>query len=165
VSDAILVLNAGSSSIKFSVFPGHETPGRQGLICEGECEGIGHRGHFFAKDRSGASLVDEVLGEATSHEEALSALLRWLESHYLGNQLVAAGHRVVHGGSLYAAPVLIDASVTAELRRLTPLAPLHQPHNLAAIDALTRLHPGLPQIACFDAAFTIPSPKSPRRSR
>jgi acetate kinase len=153
VSDAILVLNAGSSSIKFSVFPGHETPNRQGLICEGECEGIGHRGHFWAKDRGGAPLVDEVLAEATSHEEALAALLRWLEVHYLDNQLVAAGHRVVHGGSLYTAPVLIDASVTAELRRLTPLAPLHQPHNLAAIDALTKLHPGLPQIACFDTAF------------
>jgi acetate kinase len=153
VSDAILVLNAGSSSIKFSVFPGHETPSRQGLICEGECEGIGHRGHFRAKDRSGAPLVDEVLGEATTHEDALAALLCWLESHYLDNQLVAAGHRVVHGGSLYTEPVLIDATVTAELRRLTPLAPLHQPHNLAAIDALTKLHPGLPQIACFDTAF------------
>ena len=73
MSDAILVLNAGSSSIKFSVFPGHETPSRQGLICEGECEGIGHRGHFRAKDRSGTPLVDEVLGEATSHSYAWSA--------------------------------------------------------------------------------------------
>jgi acetate kinase len=118
VSDAILVLNAGSSSIKFSVFPGHERPNRQGIICEGECEGIGHRVHFTAKDRTGASLVDEYLTEGTTHEDALAALLRWLEGHFLDNQLVATGHRVVHGGSLYTEPVLIDASVTAELRRL-----------------------------------------------
>ena len=70
-----------------------------------------------------------------------------------GHQLVAAGHRVVHGGSLYTAPVLIDASVTAELRRLIPLAPLHQPHYLAAIAAISKLYPALPQIACFDTAF------------
>ncbi|MGA9091204.1 MAG: acetate/propionate family kinase [Bradyrhizobium sp.] len=153
MSDAILVLNAGSSSIKFSVFPGHERPSRQGIICEGECEGIGHRVHFTAKDRAGASLVDEYLTEGATHEDALAALLRWLEDHFTGSQLVAAGHRVVHGGSLYTAPVLIDAAVTAGLRRLIPLAPLHQPHNLAAIDALSKLHPALPQIACFDTAF------------
>jgi acetate kinase len=153
VSDVILILNAGSSSIKFSVFPGHQRPSRQGIICEGECEGIGHRVHFTAKDRTGVSLVDEVLTEAATHEDALAALLRWLEDHFLANQLVAAGHRVVHGGSLYAEPVLIDAAVTAALRGLVPLAPLHQPHNLAAIAAISKLHPGLPQIACFDTAF------------
>ena len=95
------------------------------------------------KTARGASLVDEYLAEGTSHEDALAALLRWLEDHYPDNHLVAAGHRVVHGGSLYTAPVLIDASVTAELRRLIPLAPLHQPHNLAAIDALSKLHPDI----------------------
>ena len=153
MSDAILVLNAGSSSIKFSVFPGHQRPSRQALICEGECEGIGHRAHFTAKDRTGASLVDQYLTEGAMHEDALAVLLRWLEDHFLDNQLVAAGHRVVHGGPLYSAPVLVDAPVTAELRRLIPLAPLHQPHNLAAIAAISKLHPGLPQIACFDTAF------------
>lgn len=153
MSDEILVLNAGSSSLKFSVFPGHERPSRQGIVCEGECEGIGHRVHFTAKDRNRTVLVDEYLTAAISHEDALAALLGWLEDHFHDNQLVAAGHRVVHGGSLYTAPVLIDASVNAELRRLIPLAPLHQPHNLAAVDALTKLHPGLPQVACFDTAF------------
>jgi len=153
VSDAILVLNAGSSSIKFSMFPGHERPTRQGVICEGECEGIGHRVHFTAKDRTRASLIDEYLTEGTTHEAALAALQSWLESHFHDDQLVAAGHRVVHGGSLYTAPVVIDASVMAELRRFIPLAPLHQPHNLAAIDAISKLHPALPQIACFDTAF------------
>jgi acetate kinase len=153
VSDAILVLNAGSSSIKFSVFPGHEAPNRQSIICDGECEGIGHRIHFTAKDRSEAPLINEYLAEGTTHEEALAALLGWLEDHFHDNRLVAAGHRVVHGGSRYTEPVLIDASVTAELRRLIPLAPLHQPHNLAAIAAISKLHPTLPQIACFDTAF------------
>jgi acetate kinase len=153
VVSAILVLNSGSSSIKFSMFPGHGQPTRQGIICEGECEGIGHHVHFTAKDRTGTSLVDEYLAEGATHEEALAALLRWLEVNFQDHQLVAAGHRVVHGGSLYTAPVMIDATVTDELRRLIPLAPLHQPHNLAAIDALAKLHPALPQIACFDTAF------------
>ena len=153
MSDTILVLNAGSSSIKFSVFPGQERPTRQGLICEGQCEGIGHRIRFTARDRSEVSLVDADLTDATTHEAALAALLDWIEGHFHDDRLVAAGHRVVHGGSLYAAPVVIDARVTAELRRLVPLAPLHQPHNLAAIGELSRLHPALPQVACFDTAF------------
>jgi acetate kinase len=152
MSDAILVLNAGSSSIKFSLFKGDESPGKQSLICEGACEGIGHRIHFTAKDGSGASLVDQQL-DGTTHDDALAALLRWIEQRFHDDRLIAAGHRVVHGGSHYTAPVLIDAQVTAELRRLVPLAPLHQPHNLAAIDALAKLHPQLPQIACFDTSF------------
>jgi acetate kinase len=152
MSDAILVLNAGSSSIKFSLFKGDESPGKQSLICEGACEGIGHRIHFTAKDGSGASLVDQQL-EGTTHDDALAALLRWIEQRFHDDRLIAAGHRVVHGGSHYTAPVLIDADVTAELRKLVPLAPLHQPHNLAAIDALAKLHPLLPQIACFDTSF------------
>lgn len=159
MSDAVLVLNAGSSSIKFSLFPGHVRPSRQDLICDGECEGIGHRVHFTAKSGAGASLVDEHLAEGTTHEDALSALLCWLEAHFQDHRLVAAGHRVVHGGSRYTAPVRIDASVTAELRRLIPLAPLHEPHNLAAIDALSTLYPSLPQIACFDTAFHHTQPE------
>ena len=153
MSDAILVLNSGSSSIKFSMFPGHGQPTRQGVICEGECEGIGHHVHFTAKDRTGASLVDEYLAEGFGHEEAMAALLRWLDNRFKDDRLIGAGHRVVHGGSLYVAPVLIDAAVLTELRHLVPLAPLHQPHNLAAIDALAKLHPALSQIACFDTAF------------
>jgi acetate kinase len=153
MSDAILVLNAGSSSIKFSLFKGHESPSRQNLICEGACEGIGHRVHFTAKDAGGASLVDQQLAQGATHDDALAALLRWIEQHFHDDRLIAAGHRVVHGGQLYTAPVLIDAEVIAELRKLTPLAPLHQPHNLAAIDALAKLHPQLPQIACFDTSF------------
>jgi acetate kinase len=153
VSDAILVLNAGSSSIKFSVFPGRDQPNRRDIICDGQCEGIGHRVHFTAKDHAGAPLADEVMAEGSTHEAALAMLLRWLEQHFGDHRLVAAGHRVVHGGSLYAAPVVIDAAVSAELHRLIVLAPLHQPHNLAAIAALAKLYPAMPQIACFDTAF------------
>lgn len=152
-SEVVLVLNAGSSSIKFSVFAGDGHPERSGLLCEGQCEGIGHQGHLHAKDGAGRSILDEHLSAETSHEEALSKLLSWLEAHFPGFTLAVAGHRVVHGGSAYAAPVRIDAGVMAELRRLVPLAPLHQPHHLEAIEAVAKLHPDLPQIACFDTAF------------
>ena len=159
MSDAILVLNAGSSSIKFSLFSGDERPMRQDLICEGECEGIGHQVHFTAKDGKGAGLIDEHLPEGATHQDALAALLGWLERTFPQYPLIAAGHRVVHGGSLYTGPVRIDESVIAELRRLIPLAPLHQPHHLAAIAALSKLHPTLPQIACFDTSFHHTQPE------
>ena len=159
MSDAILVLNAGSSSIKFSLFPGHEQPTRQDLICDGECEGIGQRIHFTAKDGAGKTLAGEHWPESETHEDALAALLRWLERTFPQARLIAAGHRVVHGGSLYTGPVRIDESVVAELRRLIPLAPLHQPHHLAAIAALSKLHPTLPQIACFDTSFHHTQPE------
>lgn len=153
MSDALIVLNAGSSSLKFSLFEGHTQPNRQSLICNGEFDGIGHQIHFVATDNAGTSLADEYLIEGTTHDDALAALLSWVECQYQNHRLVGAGHRVVHGGSLYTAPVRIDATVIDELRRLVPLAPLHQPHNLAAIASLSKLHPNLPQIACFDTAF------------
>ena len=153
MSDAILVLNAGSSSLKFSLFEGHVPPSPEHLICDGEVDGIGHRARFTAKDRGGKSLADRDMQEADSQEDALAALLKWVDGQFPNNHLIAAGHRVVHGGSAYTEPVRIDASVIDQLRRLIPLAPLHQPHNLAAIDAVAKLHPDLPQVACFDTAF------------
>ena len=153
MSDAILVLNAGSSSIKFALFQGHQRPDRQGLICDGEFDGIGHRVHFVAKGDKGTSLVDQYLPEAATHEDILATLLTWVERQFPDHRLVAAGHRVVHGGAQYTAPVRIDLSVIDALRHLIPLAPLHQPHNLAAIAAISNLHPELLQVACFDTAF------------
>jgi acetate kinase len=153
MSDAILVLNAGSSSIKFSLFEGHVRPGPKGLICDGEFDGIGHRVHFVAKDNSGASLTNQDLTEAATHEDALAALLSWVGRQFPKNRLIAAGHRVVHGGSFYSTPARISSTVIDDLRRLVPLAPLHQPHNLAAITAVSKLYPELPQVACFDTAF------------
>ena len=159
MSDAILILNAGSSSIKFSLFEGHVRPGPKGLICDGEFDGIGHRVHFVAKGDSGATLADQYLTNATTHEDALATLLSWVERQFPNNDLVAAGHRVVHGGSVYAAPIRIDPSVIDGLQHLIPLAPLHQPHNLAAIAAISKLHPALPQVACFDTAFHHTQPE------
>jgi acetate kinase len=153
MSDAILVLNAGSSSIKFSLFASHVRPGPKELICDGEFDGIGRRVHFVAKGNSGVSLADQYLTEGTTHEEALATLLSWVERQFPDDRMVAAGHRVVHGGSIYAAPIRIDPSVIDGLHHLIPLAPLHQPHNLAAIAAISKLHPALPQVACFDTAF------------
>jgi acetate kinase len=153
MSDAILVLNAGSSSIKFALFEGHVRPSREALICDGEVDGIGHRAHFVASDGAGKSLADQDMQQAANHEDALAALLKWVARQFPANRLIAAGHRVVHGGSIYTAPVRIDASVVRELRHLIPLAPLHQPHSLAAIDAIAKLHPDLAQVACFDTAF------------
>jgi len=153
LSDAVLILNAGSSSIKFALFPADEQPTRQDLVCEGAYEGLGHRVHFTAKDGAGKRLVEEQLPETTTHEDVVAALLRWLEARFPDRELVAAGHRVVHGGTRYAGPVRIDADVIAELTRLVPLAPLHQPHHLNAIAALAKLHPSLPQVACFDTSF------------
>jgi acetate kinase len=149
----ILVLNAGSSSLKFALFRGDARPARQGLLCDGEMDGIGHRIHFVATDGAGATLVERDLAEGADHEAALAVLLPWIAERFAGRRIAAVGHRVVHGGTLYAAPVRIDAAVIAEIRRLVPLAPLHQPHHLAAIATIARLHPELPQIACFDTSF------------
>ena len=159
MTDVILVLNAGSSSIKFALFPGHLRPARNDLVCEGKYEGIGHRVHFAAKDGAGNPLIDEHLPETTTHEDVIAALLRWLEQRFPDQTLIAAGHRIVHGGVLYTGPVRIDATVIAELTRLIPLAPLHQPHHLAAIAALSKLHPSLTQVACFDTSFHHTQPE------
>lgn len=159
MTDAILVINAGSSSIKFSLFPGEQRPTRQDLLCQGECAGLGHRVHFTAKDGAGGPLLDEYLPEGATHEDALAALLHWLESRFPEHGLIAAGHRVVHGGAVYKEPVRIDAKVVAELTRLIPLAPLHEPHHLAAIAAVAKLHPTLPQVACFDTSFHHTQPE------
>jgi acetate kinase len=159
LSDAILVINAGSSSIKFSLFSGEQRPTRQGLCCEGECAGIRHRIHFTAKDGAGALLLDDHLAEGATHEDALVALLHWIGDRFPQHLLIAAGHRVVHGGAVYKGPVRIDAEVVAELTRLIPLAPLHEPHQLAAIAALSKLQPALPQVACFDTSFHHTQPE------
>ncbi|WP_042264189.1 acetate/propionate family kinase [Paraburkholderia heleia] len=158
MNDVILVLNAGSSSIKFSFFSGHPRPERTDALCHGECEGIGERLHFTAKTRGGAVLADEY-PEGITHTDALSELLRWIGRHFRDHRLVATGHRVVHGGLHHISPVRIDAAIVEELRRLIPLAPLHQPHCLAAIVAVLKLNPQVPQFACFDTAFHCTQPE------
>jgi acetate kinase len=145
MSDALLVLNAGSSSVKFSLFALES--GAPRLELKGQIEGLPDAAHFSAP--GGERRWREKLG----HERATDFLLEWIEQRMDGRRLAAVGHRVVHGGTRYAAPVRIDADVLARLEALVPLAPLHQPHNLAAIRHLAALRPGLVQVACFDTAF------------
>ena len=153
MSKSILVLNAGSSSIKFAVYRAAGMPQRGDLICEGEIENIARCPHFFAKSSGGETLLDKNLDRSGTHEAVLAVLLDWLGGFLDGKDLIAAGHRVVHGGSRFIAPVRIDDAVLAGIRSLIPLAPLHQPHHVAAIEALFKLHPKLAQVACFDTAF------------
>ena len=160
MSDGILVLNSGSSSIKFSLFQAQSSqPTRRGLLCEGQCAGIGHQGYLTVADGKGTSLLNKELPGGITHEDALAALLQWVEQQFQQTKLIAAGHRVVHGGSLYTQPILINATVVTELRKLVSLAPLHQPHCLAAVAAISNLYPSLPQVACFDTAFHHTQPR------
>jgi acetate kinase len=146
----ILALNAGSSSIKFSLFSAASGFTR---ICEGAIEGLGDAARFTAKDSKGAVLVDRPLTAASTHEDSLKTLFSWFETQFGKEKLHAAGHRIVHGGARYIEPVVIDPRVLRDLHDLIPLAPLHQPHGLAGIEAVAKLDRNLPQIACFDTAF------------
>src|SRR5918993_1039925 len=154
MTPTLIVLNAGSSSLKFQVFdvPDGEEPR---LVWRGLYEGLGGSAHFSVKDTNGAVLDERTwgLGEGIGHEESLMHLIAWLREHQEGRKLVAIGHRVVHGGEAFSAPVLVDDSVIQSLEALVPLAPLHQPHNLEPIRIVRRRLPGMPQVACFDTAF------------
>ena len=150
----ILVLNAGSSSIKFQLFAtgdGEEVERR----IKGEVEGIGTKPHLTAEAKDGKSLVDKTWGPAELGDAAaaLDHVLDWLTQELRGEMLSAVGHRVVHGGTRFTAPILVDDAVIAGIEALVPLAPLHQPNNLAPIQILRRRLPHLPQVACFDTAF------------
>jgi len=152
VNDAVLIVNAGSSSIKFALFDACDDRKPRAIV-RGEVDGIGHAPRLRITGAHGATAADRVLGGAQTHEEILAEVLRWIDEAFPNTRIVAAGHRVVHGGERFFAPTLVSPEVRAALELLIPLAPLHQPHNLAAIDAFGRLHPDLPQIACFDTAF------------
>jgi acetate kinase len=149
MADAVLALNCGSSSIKFAVFERTDPPKR---VASGQIEGLGTGPHFQAFDGSGA-LLAEKRWQAGTHETFLHTLLSWVEGHLGNDRLLAAGHRVVHGGDEFATPSFLTESVLVKLKKLERLAPLHQPHNLSAVAALTHLRPDLPQIGCFDTAF------------
>ena len=156
MSEAIIVLNAGSSSLKFSIYQIADddlTP-----IARGEVEGLGGAARFKAKDRQGSVLKDEELSTPSDasfdHEQAFDEVAQWVRAEFGGVLFpVAIGHRVVHGGSEFTAPTVLTSKVVQALDRLVPLAPLHQPHNLAGVRAVRKLRPDLPQVACFDTAF------------
>src|SRR3954467_6380173 len=153
MDDVVLVINAGSSSLKFCVYNAAADEWR--LNTRGQIEGIGTAPRFSARDDLGVRLADEMLDKNEVHDAAaaLAALASWLRSHYHAARVIGVGHRVVHGGAHFAGPTLVTPDVLEQLRRLIPLAPLHQPHNLAAIEAVSERLPHVPQVACFDTAF------------
>jgi acetate kinase len=152
MSDAILVLNAGSSSIKFSVFLDGEVPEP---LFRGQIEGLFTEPRFLARAAGGAVVGERgwPAGTRLGHAGAIEFLFGWGRGKLGGHRIVAAGHRVGHGGRKFTRPVIVDAGVLAALEAFIPLAPLHQPHNLGAIRAVSELAPELPQVACFDTAF------------
>ena len=166
MSDAILTLNAGSSSIKFALFARATTIPQQPELV-GQIDGIGavggQRAHLKARDASGRALddIDLDLGGAaeSQHKSALGFLVDWLHRHEAGWRIAGVGHRVVHGAQKFSQPMILDAAIVDELRGFIPLAPLHQPHNLAGIDALSAALPGVPQVGCFDTAFHRSQPE------
>ncbi len=155
----VLVLNAGSSSVKFALFD-TQIKGHERDIARGAIDGIGQATRWSVKRYDGTANNEiAIKGDGVSnHKQAVSHILAWIEKNFELSSLAAAGHRVVHGGAQFTEPVRLNTKNCEALRKLIPLAPLHQRHNLAAIDSLTELAPMLPQIACFDTAFhaTIP---------
>src|SRR6185369_4829051 len=171
MDDYALVLNAGSSSLKFSVFQRPEGEGWR-LEARGQIEGIGTSPHLSVKNADGERLVDQTAA-AGDGREAVDALAAWLKSKYGGSRVLGVGHRVVHGGARFKGPTIVNPQVLEQLRELIPLAPLHQPYNLAAIEAAVDRLPDVPQVACFDTSFhrgqpavaeLIPLPKELRQA-
>ena len=151
MTDLILTVNAGSSSIKFALFRAGSRPEEQ---LRGQVEGLGATPRLTA-DSAGETLADRDLApeEAEDHRAALGTILDLLDDRADAGQVAAVGHRIVHGGTDYAAPVRIDDAVYDTLEGLCPLAPLHQPHNLAGVAAARDAFPEAVQVACFDTAF------------
>ncbi|HJV24379.1 MAG TPA: acetate/propionate family kinase [Aromatoleum sp.] len=152
---AVLVINAGSSSLKFALFPTEPELATTAPL-SGQIEGIGATPHLSAKDASGERYDEPVItagSQSEQHRDSLNHLFRWLSGHNPNLDIVAAGHRIVHGGELHSAPVLLNESVLRDLDSFIPLAPLHQPHNLRAVRAVAALLPEIPQVGCFDTAF------------
>lgn len=151
--DVILVLNAGSSSLKFQIFD--ITPAGPERLYKGQIDGIGVHPRFRVADRDGAALLDQSYPSAEIPDLAAATgrLRQWLVEHAEGMTLRAIGHRVVHGGPDYDRAVRIDADVLKRLERFEDLAPLHQPNNLAPIRMVMAAAPDMAQVACFDTAF------------
>lgn len=159
MADAILILNAGSSSIKFSLFSSRDTeltPALNGLI-----EGIYTSPRFSVRDAAGKRIGEYTWDQNTSlgHEGAMTYLIEFLGRHREDYRLTAVGHRVAHGGVEFSEPIIIDAQTIAQLRKFIPLAPLHQKHNLAPMALILERMPDLPQVACFDTAFHRKQPE------
>jgi acetate kinase len=154
MDDYALVLNAGSSSLKFCVFQRPNENDWQ-IAARGQIEGIGTSPRLSVKDAQGAVLANNSLDVAVvdGHAAAIDALASWIRSKWGGARVLGVGHRIVHGGVRYGKPVLLTRQILSDLYELVPLAPLHQPYNLAAIDAVFERIPDVPQVGCFDTGF------------
>jgi acetate kinase len=159
MDDVILVLNSGSSSIKFSVFV--EAADQLELKFYGQVDGLYSSPRFTVKDSSGSEIGAHQWskGVQLGHEGAVAYLTGFLGDQHHDNRLIAVGHRVVHGGFEFSQPVLVSPQVLARLEKFIPLAPLHQPHNLVPIRLVSLRRPDLPQVACFDTAFHAVQPE------
>ena len=150
----VVVLNGGSSSLKFSIY---QMTGETDLelSIKGQIEGIGTAPRFIAKDRDGAVLGEQQWADANSANRVFlfGYLAGWATGQIKDSEVVGVGHRVVHGGTEFKAPALIDDALMSAVEKLVPLAPLHLPHNLAYIKAVKSMDPDMPQVACFDTAF------------
>ena len=149
------VINAGSSSLKFSVYEGERR------LLAGQVDGIGARPSASATGPDGEAISPPDLGAAppSTPSEVLPAVLPWTRERLGARRLAALGHRVVHGGLHHSGPACVTPELLAELEALVPLAPLHEPHNLAPIKMAMTLNPDLPQLACFDTAFHRTAPE------
>lgn len=153
----ILTINSGSSSIKFSLYEAGPAPAR---LLYGRLERIGlPEGRFIAFDAEGSPLSSAGF-EFPGHEAALKELFSWLATRPEGRGMGAIGHRVVHGGAEYTAPIRVDRQLLAALKKLTPFAAEHLPHEIKAIEATSSAFPGLPQVACFDTSFHRTMPQT-----
>ena len=152
-ADVVLVLNAGSSSLKFAMYASAVSLAWRALA-RGQIEGIGTTPQMIVKAADGSLLpVPALASSVVDGRAALAFLVAWLNEAFAGARIVGVGHRVVHGGPDHSRPVVVTPAILDELRKLEPLAPLHQPYNLGAIDAVAQRLPGVPQVACFDTSF------------
>lgn len=149
----ILVLNAGSSSIKFSLFHANLSISKSDMLCKGHFSGIGNAPHCLITYANGSIVLEKKLAIACSYTDIFNMLFQWINDFFPEKKLMAVGHRIVHGAMRYTEPAKIDQAMINQLRRFISLAPLHQPHHIAAIEILQKYHPLLPQAACFDTAF------------
>ncbi|MEQ9619687.1 MAG: acetate/propionate family kinase [Deltaproteobacteria bacterium] len=156
----ILVINSGSSSVKFAVY-GISDSGAVSPVCRGEVGDIGSSPKFTLRDGNDIVIEGKELDLETvsGHEDSVKWIEGWIESNLPDLRFTAVGHRVVHGGAVFRSPAIIDVGVMAKLAELEKLAPLHQPYNLAGIRAVMSAHPEIPQVACFDTSFHRTQPK------
>jgi acetate kinase len=164
MANVFVVLNAGSTSVKFAAFTGDDAQSLD-LFCRGQLDGIGTQPSFAAKNSKGKVIETRTWTKAPllDREEALKFVIDWLQRHEAGLKVVAVGHRVVQGGVCHDEPTLVDEKVLRELEKLISIVPSHQPFELDAIRTLAKAYPRLPKVAVFDTSFHRTMPQIAQR--